>query len=438
MATSHKALGVWMNGQRVGTWSTGRSAATSFHYDEAWIQSDAARVLSLSLPFTPGNRPLQGAEVNHYFENLLPDSERIRARLQSRFKTASVGAFDLLAAIGRDCVGAVQLLPEDEAPPQMKEIRAERLDEEGVARVIRGALSDGQGFGTDDGDAFRLSIAGAQEKTALLFHEGAWHRPHGATPTTHIFKLPLGLVGGMAADMRDSVENEWLCSQILRAYGLPTADCTVARFAEHRVLIVKRFDRAFGNGWIARLPQEDFCQALGCAPNQKYEVEGGPGMRDILRVLANSSRAEADRRTFVQAQLVFWLLAATDGHAKNLSLFHERGGTYRLTPLYDVLSAWPIIGNSPNQVPWQKARLAMAMRSKNAHWKLAEIQRRHWGKLGGEAGWREVESWIDEVIARTPSLIDDIGQRLPAGFPPAVADAIFRGMSAQVERLKRT
>jgi serine/threonine-protein kinase HipA len=155
-------------------------------------------------------------------------------------------------------------------------------------------------------------------------------------------------VRNLQADRQDSVENEWLCSRLMRAFGLETAHCERARFGRRKVLVVQRFDRAPIEGrWIAMLPQEDLCQALGVPAARKYESEGGPGMRDILRVLDASARPAEDKRAFVKAQIMFWLLAATDGHAKNYSIFYERGGTCRLTPIYDVLSAWPIIGRGP-------------------------------------------------------------------------------------------
>ncbi|MBW8780612.1 MAG: type II toxin-antitoxin system HipA family toxin [Verrucomicrobia bacterium] len=424
-----------MNGERVGLWSAPPGRPQIFRYDDAWLKNEARRVLSLSLPFTVGNEPLRGASVANFFENLLPDNDQIRRRIQTRFHADSGSAFDLLATIGRDCVGAIQLLPENHEPPEMKKIQAKRLDEAGVAQAIRATLSTGSALAGDKSDEFRFSIAGAQEKTALLYHNGNWCIPTGATPTTHIFKLPLGLVGGMAADMRNSVENEWLCLQILKTYGLPVAECEMARFAEHRVLIVKRFDRAPASGWIARLPQEDFCQALGCAPSDKYEAEGGPGMGDILRVLVGSSRSEEDRRNFLRAQLLFWILAATDGHAKNFSLFHERGGSYRLTPFYDVLSAWPIIGKGPNLLAWPKAKLAMAVRSKNAHWKLSDIKRRHWEHLGRRSGLGDDGTWIDQMVDTTPLVIEHVRSLIPAGFPGAVAEAIFTGMRQQVAQL---
>jgi serine/threonine-protein kinase HipA len=429
-------LVVWMNGERVGVWAQPRAGSPSFQYDADWVASPAARVLSLSLPFTPSNAPHRGETVTYFFDNLLPDSNGIRARLQSRFATDSTEAFELLTAIGRDCVGAIQLLPEDETPQGFNRVEAEPLDEAGVEQAINTALSGGRVLGQAHQDELRISMAGAQEKTALLFHRNRWWRPKGTTPTTHILKLPLGLVGNLQADMQDSVENEWLCSRLLQAFGLETAHCEIARFGNRKVLAVQRFDRAWqGKQWIARLPQEDFCQALGQPARLKYEADGGPGMTAILRVLATSERAEQDKRAFVKAQLVFWLLAATDGHAKNFSLFHERGGTYRLTPFYDVLSAWPIIGPGPRQLTWQKAKLAMAVRSRNAHWKLKDILPRHWDAVTRVAGLGEASHLIAEVLRQTHEVIAQVSRQLTPGFPARVSDQIFAGLQKQAMRL---
>lgn len=435
------ALVVWSNGQQVGTWSV-LGGEHRFQYADAWIASPAGRRLSLSLPFTPGNTAHRGAVVRNYFDNLLPDHEGIRQRLQGKFDTASTDAFDLLAAIGRDCVGAVQLLPQDAAPEGFDRIEAEPLDDAGVEAMIDAALSSGRVLGQRDDEAFRISIAGAQEKTALLHWQGRWLRPLRATPTTHILKLPLGLVGNMQADMQTSVENEGLCARILAGFGLPVAPCDIAIFGRHKVLAVQRFDRALQQHanappWIARLPQEDLCQALGVAGAMKYEADGGPGMRDILRVLDASSQATADKRTFMKAQLLFWMLAATDGHAKNFSIYLERGGGYRLTPLYDVLSAWPIIGRGANQLPRQKARLAMAVRSKNAHWKLGEIMPRHWDAAARLAGLGTAQALCDELVDGLPGVLAQVESQLPHGFPAHVADSIFSGLRSSAALLRQ-
>jgi serine/threonine-protein kinase HipA len=425
-----------MNGLRVGTWIQTNRGGDSFQYDTAWVTDPAARALSLSLPFVPGNVPHRGSIVTNFFDNLLPDSDAIRRRIRSRFATESTAAFDLLAAIGRDCVGAVQLLPEGETPERVHEIEAEPLTERAVEQAINAAVSGSRVLGHADDCEFRISIAGAQEKTALLFHRGRWCIPRGATPTTHILKLPLGLIGNLSADMQDSIENEWLSLRLMRAFGLEVAHGEIAQFGSQKVLVVTRFDRAIQpGGWIARLPQEDFCQALGFPSSLKYESDGGPGMRDILRVLDNSSSATDDKKAFVRAQIVFWMLAATDGHAKNFSLFHERGGAYRLTPLYDVLSAWPIVGRGRNQLDERKVKLAMAVRGRNAHWKLAEIMPRHWDAVAQLAGLGDARSIISDLVERTPGVLASVEKDIPRGYPAHVRDRIYEGIKRSVERL---
>ena len=430
-----QALAIWMNGIRVGTWSMSRGR-DAFQYDQAWMQSDLGRVISLSLPFTPGNVPHVGETVRFYFDNLLPDIGAIRSRLQSKFGTKTTDTFDLLAAIGRDCVGAVQILPTEERPRGFDRIDYEILDDAGVEALITGTLSSGRVLGQDQ-DEFRISLAGAQEKTALLRHKGHWCLPRGATPTTHILKLPLGLVGHLQADIKDSVENEWLCARLLEAYGLPVAKSEIVRFGAKKVLVVERFDRRAveQEGWIARVPQEDFCQALGFSSAMKYEGDGGPGMRDILRVLAASTKSDTDRRAFVKAQILFWMLAATDGHAKNFSLFHEAGGSYRLTPFYDILSAWPVIGAGPDKFDWRKLKLAMAVRSKNAHWKLSEIKPSHWDAITTFAALGEARTLMEEIVAQTEPAIAKSAGTLPPDFPDHVAEAIFSGLRGSAARL---
>lgn len=435
-----RALNAWTNGRLVGQWRLPARGPTEFQYEPAWIASPEGRPLSLSLPFTLDNLPLRGDVVRNYFDNLLPDSDRIRARLQSRFRTESTGAFDLLQAIGRDCVGAVQLLPDNVEPDSVFRIDVEPLDDAGVERILRGtvSLSGVLGLAAVEEGEFRISIAGAQEKTALTWHAGQWCRPCGATPTTHIFKLPLGLVGNRQADMRTSVENEWLCAQLLAGFGLPVAPSKIEHFGDQKVLVVERFDRRLasaGDYWL-RLPQEDFCQATGTPPGAKYEADGGPGLMDIARILQNSETREADLRTLLKAQLLFWMLAATDGHAKNFSLFLLPGGRYRLTPLYDVLSAWPVTGTGPNQLDYEKLRLAMAVRGKNTHYRLRDIQRRHFNDMAHKCGLgADMEPLIDELLSRTPRVLEAVSRALPPDFPPDVFEAVAGGLRRSAKRL---
>ena len=433
--SNRRALAVWMNGEQVGEWAFTPSAGHSFRYCQGWLGSRLRRPLSLSLPLEQGTTPLTGPRVEAFFDNLLPDSVDIRKRLSHKFGTG-IRPIDLLDSIGRDCVGAIQLLPVDVQPPDIHRIDAEALTNAEVERLLDQTIAE-PAPGIPDDEDLRISIAGAQEKTALLWHQNQWCKPLGSTPTTHIFKLPLGEVGGMRADFSTSVENEWLCSQIAREFGLPTAGCEIAFFGRYKVLIVERFDRRMiDKTWWARLPQEDFCQVSGVAREQKYEERGGPGISAILGVLRGSDVAEADRKKFLAAQLLFWLLAAPDGHAKNFSIFIEAEGRYRLTPLYDIMSAWPVIGEGPNMLQWQKVKLAMAVRAKNAHYRMARIQRRHWNVVAKSNGMGEdFEPVIEQFITRIPVVLETVAARLPSGFPNVVSEAIFNGLLTQIKRL---
>jgi serine/threonine-protein kinase HipA len=156
-----------------------------------------------------------------------------------------------------------------------------------------------------------------------------------------------------------------------------------------------------------------------------------------MGILANSAEAAQDRKNFFVTQLVFWVLAAIDGHAKNFSIAHLPGNTYRSTPLYDVLSAHPIIGTRRNQLPPRRARLAMAVCGKNRHYVIADIQPRHWIAQGARVGLTEdeVRAAMAGVAARTEPAIADVASRIPADFPADVADSIFDGMRRQARKL---
>ncbi|SMG59169.1 type II toxin-antitoxin system HipA family toxin [Paraburkholderia susongensis] len=437
-ATHSRALSVWANGERVGVWRLPTRGQMEFAYDLPWIASPAGRPLSLSLPFTPGNMTHKGARVLNYFDNLLPDSDVIRKRIAQRYQTETLEAFDLLQAIGRDCVGAVQLLAEDDTPQGVVRIEGTPLtDDEIEALLAQTVGSPALGAPDETGD-FRISLAGAQEKTALLWHDGKWQRPHGATPTTHIFKLPLGLVGNRLTDLSTSVENEWLCLQILRAYGLPVANTEVLRFGKQRVLAVERFDRQMHSSgqWLLRLPQEDFCQVYGVPSHRKYENEGGPGVRDLARILQQSVDARRDLETLLASQILFWMLAAPDGHAKNFSIRLLAGGRFRLTPLYDVMSIWPVEGNGPNQWSWYKARLAMGLWSRSKHDAFRDVQRRHFNAMALKCSYgADAEPLIERFIEQTPEVIERVSAQLPERFPGKVAERIFKGLKNSAAKL---
>jgi serine/threonine-protein kinase HipA len=435
-----RALSVWANGARIGEWRNPPNGAMEFEYDPSWIASDIGRPLSLSLPFGLDTMPLRGEAVRNFFENLLPDNEAIRARIGARFKTPSLDAFDLLEAIGRDCAGAIQILPANATPKGWDRIEGRPVDEGEIERILFDTASSGTNASTDnrDPDDFRISLAGAQEKTAFLRFQDQWMVPHGATPTTHIFKLPLGLIGGRRVNMKDSVENEWLCMHILGAYGLPVAATEILQFGSQKVLGVERFDRRLTSDGhtLLRLPQEDFCQALGLPPHLKYQRDGGPGLVQIAERLRLSANASRDIETLLTTQILFWMLAAPDGHAKNFSIHLFARGTFALTPLYDVMSIWPVEGDSGSQWSWYKAKLAMAIPGNHPRYRMQEIYRSHFDEMARQCFYGEnANRIIMSIVDKTPRVIAEVGASLPPGFPSRVVETVFRGLQRSSDAL---
>jgi serine/threonine-protein kinase HipA len=264
------ARGLTTNGQLSGT-------------NESWLASPAGRPISLSPPLRPSREPYR-AHVESYFDNLLPDNRQIRERIQRRFQTDSPQPFDLLREIGRDCVGALQLLEEDEPAPDIRTITGEPLTSEGVEQLLAAALTPS--FGQfDDPDPFRISLAGAQEKRRYsgIAINGTGRR---VRRQPHIFSSCQSKRARKGSTLRRQSKTNGSAPRSCRPYGIAVAPCRMSTFGRFKTLVVERFDRRLAEGhthWL-RLPQEDFCQATGTPPALKYENDGGPGIRQVMDI----------------------------------------------------------------------------------------------------------------------------------------------------------
>lgn len=425
-ARASGSLNVLMNGRLVGFWYQSTTGATAFQYAEEWLATPGARPLSLSLPLR--NAVYEGQQVYNFFDNLLPDSKAIRDRIQARFQTSTNRPFDLLSAVGSDCVGAVQLCHQLPGP-NVKTVSKQVLTEAEVAKLLRDYKRSPLGM-TKEVDDFRISIAGAQEKTALLWHNQQWCLPTGPTPTSHIFKLPMGVIHNNNIDLSESCENEWLCSKIAEAFGFSVAKADIQTFEDVKVLVVERFDRQWSRegSWLLRLPQEDMCQALGVAPSKKYQADGGPGIVAIMDLLLGSRQSQADRDQFFKAQILFWLLAATDGHAKNFSIFLEPGGRYRLSPRYDLISIYPLM--TTQAIPKQKAKMAMALKGKKNRYEWFQIQPRHFLATAKAINFSQerAEFLVQTMLEQTETVVQQVAGQLPPEFPTHISEPILNGM----------
>ncbi len=426
-------LNVFVNGRLVGRLRRQASGAIDFDYDDAWLAWEHTFPVSLSLPLR--EERFVGDPVIAVFDNLLPDNEQIRRRLAERVRAEGYDAYSLLAAVGRDCVGALQFLPDGEDPGPAGGISGRPISDKEVAGIFDNLKRTP--LGVDESEEFRISLAGVQDKTALLYWQDKWQVPHGTTATTHILKPEIGrLPNGI--DLSQSIENEHLCMRLMAAFGLPTARTQIQVFSGRRALVVERFDRRWTrDGRFLRLPQEDCCQALSVPPPHKYEPDGGPGIRDILELLKAGDEPEADQRLFLKAQIMFWLLGATDGHAKNFSIFLLPGGRFRLTPLYDVMSAQPNV--DAGQIRHNRMKLAMAVGDQH-HYVIDSIMPRHFVHTAASCAVPAalVQGILDEIAHDADRAIEAVVKGLPAEFPQAIVSSIVDGMQRRLRLLAHT
>jgi serine/threonine-protein kinase HipA len=405
-------LRVLLNNRLVGHLLKEPAGAIYFRYHESWLSRKNAIPVSLSLPLRED--PYKGEPVVAVFENLLPDSDLLRKRIAEKVGAKGTDAYSLLSQIGRDCVGALQFVPDDDDTARtVSEIDGKEINEEKIENLLKNLVR--APLGLDRDRDFRISVAGAQEKTALLFHNGMWLKPLGTTPTTHILKTQIGTLQN-GIDLSNSVENEYYCLKLFAAFGLPVTNAQIKLFGKTKALIVERFDRLWTkDGRLLRIPQEDFCQALSCPPSRKYQDQGGPGIAHILDLLKGSDTPAEDQKKFLKAQILFWLIGATDGHAKNFSIFLGPGGSFRLTPIYDVLTAQPSLDT--RQIERKQMKLAMFV-GDNRHYRIDQIKGRHFIQAAERAGLPGTiaSNALEEIAKAAETAMKTIEKQLPSGF----------------------
>lgn len=428
----------WMNNERVGELTKQTNGAHTFKYDPSWMTSRLARPLSLSLPLQFG--VITSDAVFNYFDNLLPDSSWVRDRIVKRYGVRSKQPFDLLKEIGRDSVGAVTLLPPGEEITN-QDLTWDTLSETKLEKVLTAYKADIPLGMIEEENDFRISVAGAQEKTALLKFNDRWCIPKGITPTTHIIKLPIGQIKQPNAtlDLSESVDNEYICLALARELGFEVPAAEIIKAGDISALAVERFDRRWNRDRtiLQRLPQEDLCQAFGLPSSLKYESDGGPGIARIMNFLQGSSEVMKDLNNFMKFQVFQWLLAATDGHAKNFSVFIEAGGSYKLTPFYDIISAFPVIGGTG--LHRSDLKLAMSLKaSKGRKTALDKIYARHFLATAQEVNFpqQQMQDILHYFANNVPAAVEAVMKSLPAEVSERVTESICSNLLRLHARLQ--
>jgi len=409
------------NGREMGS-VTYQKSRLSLTYDESWRQDQSSYPLSLSMPLTSAEHG--HSKIEPFLWGLLPDNDRVLENWARRFQVSPRNAFRLIANVGEDCAGAVQFVRPDRLESLRMEPTAREiawLTEEDVAGRLRALRADHSAWRAA-ADTGQFSLAGAQPKTALLFQRGRWGIPSGRTPTTHILKPPTGEWDGHA-------ENEHFCLLLARASGLVVPNSSVRRFRDEVAIVIERYDRVRSSGGWIRVHQEDVCQALALHPTRKYESDGGPGVREIVDLLrAHSSHPEDDVQSFLDAIAFNWLIAGTDGHAKNYALLLGAQGAVRLAPFYDLASVLPY-----ENVNLDKAKLAMKI---GGEYRLRNITLRHWDRLAADVH-TDRESLIDRIRAMAsgfPDLVSTIQTQVEAqGLSHSTISALAQRLKSRAK-----
>jgi serine/threonine-protein kinase HipA len=373
-------LVVLLDGVVMGHLTADGARRVSFSYSDGWMRQADATPLSTSMPVAGRSAPHRVVEP--FLRGLLPDDDDVVRRWARSAGVSSASILDVLAEVGEDLPGAVQIVPPERVETVDEVDEVEWLDDEQIAAALR-RLNDDRSAWHDPDDG-RWSLGGAQAKIALLLVDGRWGRPHGRRATTHIIKPAIrGLV--------DHDLNEHMCMDAARRLGLLAAETRIVAFGDQRAIAVTRYDRLVAeDGSMIRIHQEDLCQALGVAPANKYEIDGGPTAAQIIglfeRVIADPvAKAEAIDR-FIAALAFNWVVAAPDAHGKNYSLLLDRSEVY-LAPLYDIASGLATADHAP------KVKLAMKI---GGTYRVGSITRSAWLRLATEAGLDE-ERVIDVV-----------------------------------------
>ena len=323
MPDIHDELHVFLNAECIGVLAQD-NGTMSFAYTPEYLRSPDAYPLSQNLPLT--DEVFHDPEVENFFANLLPD-ERIRATVAMILHVSVDNTFGMLKRIGADCAGAVSFYPAGQTPQSVNSPAYRDLSDDEAYRILDNLGQRPLDVG-DEG--VRISGAGSQEKLVACIRGGKVSLPLYGTPSTHIIKPAI-------QNFHDSVFNEFFCMKLAPKCGIPAAECDILTLNGESFYAVARFDRETADGITIRLHQEDFCQLLNVPPKLKYQEDGGPGVEDCVRRMAEIRLPAVGKLNFLRLLIFNFLTGNCDAHAKNYAVLY-RNGQPSFAPAYDLLS----------------------------------------------------------------------------------------------------
>ncbi|MFI3244640.1 MAG: type II toxin-antitoxin system HipA family toxin, partial [Akkermansia sp.] len=384
-----KQLRVDINGEQVGIATQDIDGDITFRYEEG-----APRALSLSLPLSPEAKRFKRKACRGYFDGLLPEGDHVREAIARRYGISANNNFSILRAIGEDCAGAVSFhAVGDQAAAEhsdSSELSGSALSDEALEKLLielpRKPLATGL-----DGNV-RLSLAGAQDKTALLFVDGQAYIPSDGVPSTHILKPSI-------ANFEETVANEYICLSAAAQMGVKVPQVEMRQVGDTPYFLIERYDRQRAGKRVKRVHQEDFCQALNVQCVKKYEKDGGPSFKDCFELLQHCNSPIVARQEMLKRLVFNYLIGNNDAHGKNFSFLYERAGSVVLSPAYDILCTQVYPGIS--------TEMAMLIGKQYRH---QEVSLKDWQLLAKDCGldFSILRSLAMTQAERLPDLLRDL------------------------------
>ena len=351
---NQKQLSVRLYGEHVGTLEQTLTGKLTFSYD-----ASATQAISMGMPIR--EQVYDNAQCEAFFGGLLPESDNARKAIGKQYSISFGNTFGLLKAIGYDCAGAISfhdtkepILAQRFMPIEGKIVSEDELYSHIKALPMKPLFLGFEGL--------RLSLAGIHDKAAVCIIDGKIALPQNGCPTTHILKPAVSAFEGL-------IENEYLCLHAASTIGLLVPRVEIRRIKDITYLLIERYDRLIQDNHIARIHQEDFCQALGIVSTRKYQNEGGPSFKQCFKLLQNTTQPVSDLNRLASGLIYNYLICNMDAHGKNFSLLHN-ASQLSLAPFYDMLCT--------RFYPSLSEKMAMKIGSKyHADLVLA----RHWEQL---------------------------------------------------------
>lgn len=396
-----KTLYVYINNNLEGSLTNNENGKISFQYDK-----NAEMPLSLSLPLQ--NELYTEEKCHGFFNGLLPENDETRRMIARKYGINANSDFAILKAIGYDCPGAISFISDksNSELAEYYEIKGKAINTEELEKFINELPQKPLGTGVKD---LRLSLAGAQTKTAVLLINNEIYLPDRHTPTSHILKPAI-------KGLKETVENEYICLKVAEKLGIRTPEVKICNAGKTKFLLIERFDREIQNNKIKRLHQEDFCQALNIASAYKYEIDGGVNFHQAFELLKRTSKPAIYIKEFINLIIFNYLILNNDAHGKNFSLLHLENGKIELAPAYDILCTKAYAKTTNN----------MAMSIGDCY-NVGNITPVHFKRLANDVGISYPQ--LCKIIKSQCESIPDIVKEVSEGFENKIGNTILQLIS---------